>query len=74
MVDHGELRRLCREKQEAAIVACLASVKGLSLDQALSIYYHSDLSRQIEAGLYGVDNLDAAYLVEDLIENEPNLF
>ena len=74
VVDHAELRRLCREKQEAAIVSCLASLKGLSLDQALSLYYRSALARQINEGKYGIDNLDPAYLAEDQIENEPDLF
>jgi len=74
MVDHIEIRRLCREKQEAAIIARLSEVKGISLDQAMAIYFHSELSRQLESGLYGIDNLDAGYLVDDLIENEPALF
>ena len=74
VVDHAELRRLCREKQETAIVSNLALLKGLSLDQALSLYYRSALARQVEDGKYGIDNLDPAYLAEDLIENEPDLF
>lgn len=39
-----------------------------------SIYYTSKLSEQIEKGIYGIENVDYKYLVQDLIENEPELF
>ncbi|MDF2610242.1 MAG: hypothetical protein K0R92_1716, partial [Lachnospiraceae bacterium] len=29
---------------------------------------------QIAEGIYGIENLDYKYLVQDLIENEPELF
>jgi hypothetical protein len=32
------------------------------------------LAEQIENGDYGIENLDARYLAEDLIENESGLF
>ena len=32
------------------------------------------LAGQIAHGSYGIENLDAKYLAEDLIENEPELF
>jgi anti-sigma28 factor (negative regulator of flagellin synthesis) len=41
---------------------------------AFDIYYSSKLARQIESGEYGIENMDAKYLAEDLIENEPELF
>lgn len=44
------------------------------LRQAMDIYYHSKLAEQIEQGKYGIENLDYKYLVQDLIENEPQLF
>ena len=40
----------------------------------MDIYYRSALSSQLENGVYGLDNLDSAYLVDDLVENEPELF
>ncbi len=40
----------------------------------MDIYYRSKLARQIEEGLYGIENLDYKYLVKDLLENESELF
>ena len=42
--------------------------------KAFDIYYTSKLSEQISNSSYGIENLDARYLAEDLIENEPELF
>ncbi len=41
---------------------------------ALHIYYLSKLAGQISNGIYGIENMDAKYLAEDLIQNEPELF
>ena len=46
----------------------------MELRQAMDIYYKSKLAAQINAGAYGIDNMDARYLAEDLVENEPELF
>lgn len=62
------------EELDERIISRLAEVKSLSLDKAMDIYYRSRLSEQISQGSYGIDNLDYKYLVDDLIENEPNLF
>ena len=40
----------------------------------MDIYYHSRLAEEIEQGTYGIENMDYKYLVQDLIENEPELF
>ena len=37
------------------------------------IYYSSKLAEQISNDSYGIENMDAKYLAEDLIENEPVL-
>ena len=37
-------------------------------------FYSSKLAEQISNGSYGIENMDAKYLAEDLIENEPKLF
>ena len=39
----------------------------------LRIYYSSRLSEQINEGAYGIQYMDPAYLVEDLLENEPEV-
>ncbi len=41
---------------------------------AMDKYYKSELSKQINNGVYGIDNLDYRYLANDLIENEAELF
>ena len=48
--------------------------KNISRRKAMDIYYKSRLSEQIQAGQYGIENMDYKYLAEDLIENEPELF
>ena len=63
-----------RQNLETAIIRELSRAKKLSLRVATDVYYSSRLSGQIAQGLYGIDNLDYKYLVDDLIENEPNLF
>ena len=40
----------------------------------MDVYYSSKLAEQIANGSYGIENMDAKYLAEDLIENESMLF
>ena len=47
---------------------------GIVLRKAFDIYYSSKLAEQISNGSYGIENMDAKYLAEDLIENEPDIF
>lgn len=47
---------------------------GINLRKAFDIYYSSKLAEQISNDSYGIENMDAKYLAEDLIENEPELF
>ena len=63
-----------RQDLETAIIRELSRMKKLDLRVAMDIYYSSRLSGQIAQGLCGIDNLDYKYLVEDLVENEPELF
>ena len=63
-----------KQNLEESIIEYLSIEKNLELRQAMDIYYHSRLAKQIEQGTYGIENLDYKYLVQDLIENEPELF
>ena len=63
-----------KQNLETNIIEYLAKVKHIDARQAMDIYYKSELSKQIQAGEYGMENLDYKYLVEDLIENEEQLF
>ena len=47
---------------------------GINLRKTFDIYYSSKLAEQISNDSYGIENMDAKYLAEDLIENEPELF
>ena len=49
-------------------------MKGIDLRKAFDIYYSSKLAEQISNDSYGIENMDAKYLAEDVIENEPELF
>ena len=63
-----------RQNLSIAIIGELSRMKKVDLRTATDIYYRSRLCDQIAEGLYGIDNMDYRYLVEDLIENEPELF
>ena len=74
MTDYKDLTAVYRQNLEESIIACLAKMKSLDLRKAMDIYYKSRLAKQINAGKYGIDNMDARYLAEDLLENESELF
>ena len=74
MYDYKLLSIFHRQNLEEEIINVLSVRANISLYEAMDIYYRSDLASLTESGEYGIDNLDAKYLVEDLIENEPDLF
>lgn len=63
-----------RQDLSIKIINELARHNKIGIRKATDIYYRSRLSGQIAVGLYGIDNLDYKYLVDDLIDNEPELF
>ena len=63
-----------KERLEERIIAYLAEMRRISPDEAMDIYYRSRLARQIDKGLFGIENMDYKYLANDLVENEPSLF
>ena len=74
MIDKDAIDKTYKEMLEEKIINQLADTKGISIRQAMDVYYRSRLSQQINDGSYGIENMDYRYLVEDLIENEPELF
>ena len=74
MIDKDALDKTYKEMLEEKIINQLADTKGISIRQAMDVYYRSRLSQQINDGSYGIENMDYRYLVEDLIENEQELF
>ena len=74
MIDKDVLDKTYKELLEEKIIKQLAQSKDIPIRQAMDIYYSSKLSQQINDNSYGIENMDYRYLVQDLIENEPELF
>ena len=70
MTDKITLTDFYRQELETNIIGYLAEKLKIDYREAMKIYYESRLSKQIEAGENGIDNLDYKNLAEDLIENE----
>ena len=73
-MERDSLAKIYKEMLDEKIISALAENKGIDLRKAMDIYYQSQLAEQIHEGRYGIENMDYKYLVEDLIENEPELF
>lgn len=58
-----------RANLEAQITTLLAERLDLSVEEALEFYYSSSLSQLIEENTYGLQYLDAAYLVDELTKH-----
>ena len=74
MVNKKQLEEFYKQNLENDIINTISEMKGIDLRKALDIYYSSRLSEQILNDSDGIENMDAKYLAEDLIENEPELF
>ena len=74
MINKKNIDFIYKQNLEESIIEYLSTKKNLELRQAMDIYYHSQLSKQIEQGAYGIENMDYKYLAEDLMENESELF
>jgi len=74
MTDRKQLSEVYKQNLENDIIKVISDIKQIDLRRAFDIYYSSKLAGQIADGSYGIENMDAKYLAEDLIENEPELF
>lgn len=74
MTDKNNLEVVYKRNLEDNIIQYLSEIKKMDLRQATDIYYHSKLAEQISCGMYGIENMDYKYLVQDMIENETELF
>lgn len=74
MADTKQIEEIYKQNLENDIIKAIAQIKGIELRKAFDIYYSSKLATQIAEGACGIENMDAKYLAEDLIENEPELF
>ncbi len=73
-MDSEVIEKVYQENLEERIIAYLAETKGISLESATGIYYHSVLAGKIYNGIEGVQYLDYKVLVQILCETEKELF
>lgn len=74
MLDKNSLEFVYKQNLENNIIQHLSKIKKIDLRLVADIYYHSRLAEQICQGMYGIENMDYKYLVQDMIENEKDLF
>ena len=74
MIDKKQLEEVYKQNLENDIISAISQMKRVDLRKAFDIYYSSKLAEQISNDSYGIENMDAKYLAEDLIENEPDIF
>lgn len=74
MIEREKLARIYKERLDEKIIGELSAQLDITLREAMDRYYRSRLSRQIQEGRYGIENMDYRYLAQDLIENEAELF
>lgn len=74
MMERTQLSEIYKQNLENDIIKALADLKQIELRKAFDVYYSSELAGQIAEGKYGIENMDAKYLAEDLSENEKELF
>ena len=65
-----EIERIYKEQLDKALISNLAKVRGISLEDAMSLYYSSKLANKIESGNYGIQYLDYRVLTDILQETE----
>lgn len=73
-VNEAELDKFYIQSLDADIISYLAEKQNLEVRVAMDIYYRSLLCNQIHNRENDIQYLDYKYLVEDLIENEKELF
>lgn len=73
-MDGEVIEKVYQENLEERIIAYLSETKGISLESAMDIYYHSTLAGKIHNGVEGVQYLDYKVLVQILCETEEELF
>lgn len=69
-----KLETLRKEHLESDLIALIADQYDMTTADAMKLYYSSQLSQQVADGSYGIEQLDARYLLDDLQRHEPQLF
>lgn len=69
-----KLETLRKEHLESDLIALIADQYDMTTADAMKLYYSSQLSQQVADGSYGIEQLDARYLLDDLQRYELQLF
>lgn len=54
------------QKKYCRVIECFANQKGLSLDEALNFFYHSEVYQLIRDGVSDMHCMSDAYLADEL--------
>ena len=73
-MDERALEQVYQENLEERLIARLAEQNGLSLEEAMDLYYHSKLADKIHQGKEGIQYLDYTVLAQILRDTEGELF
>lgn len=68
MVDKEQLAKIYKQNLENDIILNVAKMKEIEIRKAFDIYYSSRLAGQIANGECGIENMDAKYLAEDMMQ------
>ncbi|MCQ2122648.1 MAG: hypothetical protein MJZ25_00505 [Fibrobacter sp.] len=63
-MNENVLEKLYQERLEERIINRISEIQNISLEQAMDIYYSSNLSREINQGTYGIQYMDYKILAE----------
>ena len=69
-MDETTLERNYQERLEERLIAHIASLKKISLSEAMDFYYNSRLADKIASGEYGIQYLDYKVLADLIFKTE----
>ena len=58
--------RILLQKKYARVIECFAKQQGISLDEALGLFYHSEVYQLMRDGVSDMHCMSDAYLAEEL--------
>lgn len=66
-MDGEILEKVYQENLEERLIAYLAEIEHISLEEAMNLYYHSKLADKIHRGMEGIQYLDYKVLAQMLL-------
>lgn len=74
MENQEKLTKLYKQNLEENIVAYISEKQEITIEEAMDIFYTSELCHQITEGKFGIEYLDFKHLANDLMVNESDMF